>query len=169
MNWQYEQSVATIRYPRMVKTKQNLWTIEKKPWSSILNHALDDYPQEACGILLCPNHRPQSISVSHPVRNVTSEDPTIRYLVDPKEILAVYTWAEEKDLDICGFYHSHPDHPALPSEHDRRFVWDGYLYLILSIHNGVFKDSRAWRWDEERECFEEVFTGRRLKGPMRPN
>jgi proteasome lid subunit RPN8/RPN11 len=157
VNWQYEQSKGGRRSPQMVTTEHSLWTIDKEPWTSILNHALDAYPQEACGILLCPNHRAQSITASQPLRNATSEDPTVRYVLDPKEILAVCTWAEEKDLDVCGFYHSHPDHPSAPSKHDRRYVWDGYLYLIISIHDGVFKDSRAWRWDEEQGRFEEVF------------
>lgn len=133
-----------------------LWIIEKEPWCRILDHLVGDYPKEGCGILLCPRQRGRYITASQPVRNATSEDPKASYLLDPEEVLAVYKWAEEKDLDICGFYHSHPDHPPVPSEYDGSFAWEDYLYLILSINNGVFKASRAWKWNAEQERFEEV-------------
>jgi proteasome lid subunit RPN8/RPN11 len=143
---------------KVSKGKKDLWSIGDESWDGILDHSLGDYPKEACGILLCPRQRPQFIIASHPARNATSEDPTARYLLDPKEVLAVYTWAEKSDLDICGFYHSHPDQPSVPSEYDGKFAWEGYLYLILSINNGVFKDLGAWTWDVAEERFNEVFS-----------
>ena len=153
---------------KVSKGKRDLWSIGDESWNGILAHSLGDYPKEACGILLCPRQGPQFISASHPVRNATSEDPTARYLLDPQEVLAVYTWAEKTDLDICGFYHSHPDCPSVPSEHDGKFAWEGYLYLILSIEKGVFKDSRVWTWDVAEGCFYEVFARPRLAWPTSP-
>jgi proteasome lid subunit RPN8/RPN11 len=136
---------------------KNPWSIEDESWSGILDHSLAAYPQEACGILLCPDERPGKIAEAYPTRNATSENPATRYLVEPLELLQVQKWAEQRQLDICGFYHSHPDHPAVPSEYDGQCAWEGYLYLILSLRDGVFADSRAWRWDAVQESFKEVF------------
>jgi len=140
----------------MPSREQDFWKIEDEPLRAILSHTVGDYPEEACGILLCPCERPWHITEARPTRNATSEDSATRYVVDPLEFLQVQKWAEQRELDICGFYHSHPDHPAVPSESDRQSAWEGYLYLILSIKDGVFEKSGAWRWDPETRQFEEV-------------
>ena len=140
----------------MQSREKDSWTIEDEPWNSILSHAVGDYPEEACGILLSPLERPHHITEAHPTRNATSEDLATRYLVDPLEFLDIQKWAEQRELDICGFYHSHPDHPSVPSEYDRKSAWEGYLYLILSIKDGVFEKSSAWRLDPEEKLFKEV-------------
>jgi proteasome lid subunit RPN8/RPN11 len=59
-------------------------------------------------------------------------------------------------LDICGFYHSHPDHPCVPSEHDRKLAWEGYLYLIVSVKGGLFDEAGAWTYDQNQKQFNEV-------------
>ena len=140
----------------MPSREQDFWKIEDEPLSCILSHTLGDYPEEACGILLCPSERPWHITEARPTRNATSEDSATRYAVDPLEFLDIQRWAEQKELDICGFYHSHPDHPAVPSEYDQQSAWEGYLYLIFSIKDGVFERFGAWSWDSERKHFREV-------------
>ncbi len=140
----------------MPSRERNSWKIEDAPWNSILRHAVGEYPEEACGILLCPCERPDHITEAQPTRNATSGNLATRYLVDPQEFLKVLNWAEQRELDICGFYHSHPDHPPLPSEYDRKSAWEGYLYLILSIKDGVFEKASAWRLDPEEKLFKEV-------------
>jgi proteasome lid subunit RPN8/RPN11 len=92
----------------------------------------------------------------YPTKNVTSEDPARRYLVDPHDFVEADKWAEQKQLDICGFYHSHPDHPSAPSEYDRKLAWEGYFYLIVSIKNKTFNDARAWIYESDGEHFREV-------------
>ena len=77
-------------------------------------------------------------------------------LLLPLEFLKVDKRAERKGMDICGFYHSHPDHPCAPSEYDRKMAWEGYLYIILSIKGGKFHDARAWIYDAGAGHFEEV-------------
>ncbi|NIR14292.1 MAG: M67 family metallopeptidase [Desulfobacterales bacterium] len=142
----------------MPSKEQDFWTIEEEPWTGILDHSVGDYPQEACGILLCPCEKPGNITSAYPTRNATSGDSATRYLLDPLEFLQVQKWAEQRELDICGFYHSHPDFSAVPSDHDREFAWEGYLYLIIAIKNGIFEESRAWKWDAVEERFEEVYS-----------
>ena len=140
----------------MPSFKKSFWTIEEQPWKSINQHSIDNYPDEACGILLCHHEIPQQIQEVYPTRNVTIEDPARRYLVDPKDFLKADRWAEQKGLNICGFYHSHPDHPASPSEYDRKLAWEGYLYLIVSIKSGTFDEAKAWIYDSGGKCFSEV-------------
>jgi len=151
-----ERSMKSL--PQRVTMDWDFWTIGNEPWKCILDHSVGDYPKEACGILLCPRARPWNITDAYPTRNATSEDAATRYLVDPLEFLQVQKWAEQRELDICGFYHSHPDHPAVPSEYDRQYAWEGYLYLIFSVKDGVFEESKAWRWDAVEERFKEVFS-----------
>lgn len=132
------------------------WTIERGSWNRLVQHALDTYPKEACGILLNHSEKARHIREVYPTKNVSEEDQSRRYLVDPLEYLEADKRAEEQGLDICGFYHSHPDHPSAPSEYDGKMAWEGYLYLILSIRGGKFQDARAWIYDSDEEHFREV-------------
>jgi proteasome lid subunit RPN8/RPN11 len=122
----------------------------------MVRHAVATYPNEACGILLSHSKRPQHITEVHPTKNATLENPTTRYFVDPLEFLKVDEWAEDKGLDICGFYHSHPDHSPVPSENDLELAWEGYLYLIVSIKVRRFVEARAWIYDQDAGYFKEV-------------
>jgi proteasome lid subunit RPN8/RPN11 len=141
------------------------WTVESGSWSRIVQHALEIYPKEACGILLSHSENPNHIIEVYPTKNVSLEDQSSRYLVDPLEFLEVDKWADEQSLDIRGFYHSHPDHPSAPSEYDRKMAVESYIYLILSIRGGKFHNARAWIYDSDEEHFNEVMSLRRLAWP----
>lgn len=85
--------------------------------------------------------------------NVVETSRERRYVIDPRDFLAV-----EKDLsgtgrEILGFYHSHPNHPAEPSEFDRSHAWPWYSYVILSIVDREPADLRAWTLDGETSVF----------------
>lgn len=136
--------------------EENSWTIGSETWSRVVRHTIEIYPKEACGILLSHSEKARHIKEVYPTKNVHSEDQATRYLVDPLEFIDVDKWAEEQGLDICGFYHSHPDHPSAPSEYDGKMAWEGYLYIILSIKAGKFNDARAWIYDASAGHFEEV-------------
>jgi proteasome lid subunit RPN8/RPN11 len=136
--------------------EKSAWSIGDGPWSPMLRHAMENYPEEACGILLSHPQEPTHIIEVYSTKNTTVENPATRYTVDPLEYLEVDRWAEEEGLDICGIYHSHPDHPARPSEHDRTLAYEGYLYIILSVKSGTFDDARAWLYIQEFEQFKEV-------------
>lgn len=136
--------------------QENSWTIGSETWIRLVHHTTEIYPKEACGILLSHSGKPRHIDEVYPTKNISLEDQATRYLVDPLEFLEVDKWAEEQGLDICGFYHSHPDHPSAPSAYDRKMAWEGYLYLILSVRGGKFHDARAWIYDADEEHFNEV-------------
>jgi proteasome lid subunit RPN8/RPN11 len=63
--------------------------------------------------------------------------------------------AAKQDLSIIGVFHSHPDHPNLPSEFDREYAIPWYSYLITSVHDGKATSSRSWRLEDDRERFQE--------------
>ena len=136
--------------------EENSWTIGNEAWGRVVRHTIEIYPKEACGILLSHSEKARHIKEVYPTKNVHSEDQAKRYLVDPLEFIDVDDWAEEQGLDICGFYHSHPDHPSAPSEYDGKMAWEGYLYMILSIRAGKFNDARAWLYDADAGHFNEV-------------
>ncbi len=122
----------------------------------MISHGVEGYPEEVCGVLFNPLERPGQITEVHPVKNVTTEDTARRYLIDPEEFMMAQKHADKEGLDICGIYHTHPDHPPLPSETDLKTAWEGYLYLILSVRNGEFEQAKAWEYSSTEDQFHEV-------------
>jgi proteasome lid subunit RPN8/RPN11 len=57
--------------------------------------------------------------------------------------------ARDRNLDIVGIFHSHPDHPAVPSEFDRAIAWQQYSYIIVSVQNGLARDLKSWSLDDD--------------------
>jgi proteasome lid subunit RPN8/RPN11 len=80
---------------------------------------------------------------------------TERYWIDPKDLLTAQRSARDRGLSILGVYHSHPDHPAIPSECDRSLAWAEYSYIIVSVQQGVAQTIRCWSLDENHQFQEE--------------
>ncbi|MCG8363462.1 MAG: M67 family metallopeptidase [Pseudanabaenales cyanobacterium] len=74
-----------------------------------------------------------------------------RYWINPKDLLAAQRYARDRNLDIIGIYHSHPDHPAIPSECDRAQAWPEYSYLIVSVQQNQATDLKSWRLDRHHQ------------------
>jgi proteasome lid subunit RPN8/RPN11 len=95
-----------------------------------------------------------------PNRSHTQRD---RYWIDPKVMLAAQQYGRKwhdtdqglRQFDIIGIYHSHPDHPAVPSECDRALAWSCYSYLIVSVRQGTAKDLLCWRLDDSHQFIPE--------------
>jgi proteasome lid subunit RPN8/RPN11 len=85
-----------------------------------------------------------------------------RYWIDPADLLHAQKQARERGLQIIGVYHSHPDHPAIPSETDRQLAWAEYSYLIVSVQAGKAVEARSWQLNPERQ-----FEAERLQGAER--
>lgn len=105
---------------------------------AVWRHAEQSYPYECCGLLLgrFQDGRRQ-VAAAERMRNVNTASPRTRYDLDPREHLAAQRSARARGLEIIGFYHSHPDHPAQPSQYDlEHAAWPGYSYLIVSIEHG---------------------------------
>lgn len=102
------------------------------------------YPAEACGLLLAEEGRLERVVVVWPLRNAAAE-PQHAYAVEPIEYLAAERRADAERLRIVGIWHSHPDAPAVPSQHDVEAAWAGWLYLIIRTEPKGATQMRAWR------------------------
>jgi len=121
-------------------------------------HAAASYPEECCGFLIGRFAAATGVTAverSLPVSNERQESRHNRYLISPETVLAASKEARAQGLDIVGYYHSHPDHPARPSEFDREHAWPGVSYVIVSVEGGRVADTRSWRLSDDRERFEE--------------
>ena len=123
----------------------------------IWNHGSQHYPEESAGLLLgtAVGTRRQVVKVLPLVNRLRQETRHNRYKLEPKDLLNAELEAERLGLHVIGVFHSHPDHPAKPSEFDRQWALPWYSYVITSIQHGDPVESRAWRLAEDRTRFEE--------------
>ena len=82
----------------------------------IEEHARRGYPDEECGVLVGQRAAEVAVEMVIPVANREREAPRIRYQIAPEDLLRIQRESRESHKDVVGFYHSHPDHPARPSE-----------------------------------------------------
>lgn len=131
-------------------------TITSDDLEAIHRHATATYPEECCGFLIGRADGSATIveRVS-PAGNERRESRHNRFLIHPETVLAANKEARALGLDVVGYYHSHPDHPAQPSEFDREHAWPGLSYAIVSVRGGQVTETRSWRLTDDRERFEE--------------
>lgn len=129
----------------------------------IRRHAEAEYPHECCGLLVGrvgEGGRKTVVEVL-PVSNAREESARHnRSLITPEEYLRGERHARSLKLDIIGNYHSHPDHPSVPSAFDLEHAWPVWSYVIVSVQNGKAVDLRSWEMEADRSRFnEENVTG----------
>jgi proteasome lid subunit RPN8/RPN11 len=95
------------------------------------------------------------VTVTVPLPNTTEEGPRRRFLVRPTDYRDAERAATAEGLDLLGFYHSHPDHPARPSQYDLDHAWPSFSYVIVSVMAAVPSDLRSWKLREDRSAFDE--------------
>ena len=122
----------------------------------IFEHCKEGYPHEVCGILIgkCDGDNKEVFDVVR-ANNLNSERAHDRYELDPKVLLKAEREGGKRGLEVIGFYHSHPDHPDAPSEHDRERAWPIYSYMIVSVMKGTDVSFRSWVLNGDTEKFEE--------------
>jgi len=104
------------------------------------------YPSETCGVLIGRSGGEETeVEKVIAARNLNVERARDRYELDPAALLAADEAARDRGLEIIGIWHSHPDHPAVPSETDRAQAWHGWSYVIVSVSSGGVEDLRSWR------------------------
>ncbi len=145
--------------------------ISEAQLDSIRQHGARDYPSECCGMLLgrangevkevgevVPlknlRHDPQRAQELLPLDDPGRETERNRFLIDPLEQLRVEKGARARGLVVLGYYHSHPDHPARPSNYDRDHAWPWYSYVIVSVEQGSARDLTSWTLAEDRSTFD---------------
>jgi proteasome lid subunit RPN8/RPN11 len=119
---------------------------------AIRAHGREAYPHECCGALLGSD---AVVIEAFALPNTTEEGPRRRFLVRPDDYRATEARADERGLTLLGFYHSHPDHPARPSQYDLDHAWPVFSYVILSVRNGEPADMSSWRLEDDRSAFDE--------------
>ena len=119
---------------------------------AIRAHGVQTYPNECCGALI---GRDGLVAESFALPNTTDEGPRRRFLVRPADYRAAEARAAESGSELLGFYHSHPDHPAQPSQYDLDHAWPSLSYVIVSVRDGQPHELRSWRLREDRSHFDE--------------
>ena len=112
--------------------------IARPVYDSIRAHGEQTYPHECCGALL-GRSAPEGWQVTAAVRaaNTRTDSAHNRYHIDPRELVRIQRDAARQGLDIAGFYHSHPDHPAQWSQTDfAEAHWIGCAYVITEVAQG---------------------------------
>jgi proteasome lid subunit RPN8/RPN11 len=119
-------------------------------------HAAETYPHECCGALY-GEATGTGFAVVEAVRfpNTTSEGPRRRFLIQPSDYRVAEAHARDTKRPLIGFYHSHPDHPARPSQYDLDHAWPNMLYTITSVREGRVEITTAWQLREDRSQFDE--------------
>jgi S-sulfo-L-cysteine synthase (O-acetyl-L-serine-dependent) len=129
--------------------------IDETQMMAIRRHAARIYPDECCGALLGPN--PGEVAEAYALDNTFPDVQRRRFLVGPDEYRRAEARATETGLTLLGFYHSHPDHPAEPSQFDLDHAWPNMSYVIISVRQGQPKEARSWRLKADRSAFAEEF------------
>lgn len=127
-------------------------TISPEVDQAIRRHGQETYPHECCGALVGADRRVNA-AVSLP--NTTEEGARRRFLVRPADYRLAESRASELGGELLGFYHSHPDHPARPSQYDLDHAWPMFAYVIVSVVNGDAGDMTVWWLKDDRTTFEE--------------
>lgn len=123
---------------------------------AIRDHGRRSYPEECCGVLIGRDGGDDRVIVRvEPADNVKDAERERRYLIHPDDVRRLDEGARAEGLDIVGFYHSHPDHPAEPSAFDREHAWPWYSYVIVPVAAAGPGAPRSWRLREDRAGFDE--------------
>ncbi|MFL7891133.1 MAG: Mov34/MPN/PAD-1 family protein [Anaerolineales bacterium] len=120
-------------------------------------HGEQSYPEEGAGLLLGDfNQGEQQVREILPLENAReSQARHNRYQLTPQDYLQGEDYAESLGFAVLGVFHSHPDHPNMPSEFDRQWAWPNFSYLITSVIQGKAAESRSWRLKDDRQAFNE--------------
>jgi len=118
----------------------------------IRRHGEETYPHECCGALVgTDGHTTATVALP----NTTEEGPRRRFMVRPSDYRLAEQRAQELGGDLLGFYHSHPDHPARPSQYDLDHAWPTFAYVIVSVAVGKSELMTVWFLKDDRSIFEE--------------
>src|SRR4051812_23180203 len=120
--------------------------------AAIFRHGEETYPHECCGALV---GRGGEVVAAVALPNTTEEGPRRRFLVRPSDYRLAEARATELGGELLGFYHSHPDHPARPSQYDLDHAWPTFAYVIVAVAQGKSEQMTVWYLLEDRSRFEE--------------
>ena len=129
--------------------------ITRQALLEVHGHASDGYPNEICGALIGAGDS-DLVTQTRRIRNKVVERARDRYELDEREHIRVMRECDAAGLEITGYYHSHPDHPAWASETDAKRSWAGIVYLIVSCVRGEVVDGNAFVAAEDHGQMRQV-------------
>ncbi len=132
--------------------------LSQQQLNEIRRHGEQDYPYECCGLLIgrFAEAGRKVVTETYSISNAREEAAKRnRFLIQPEELMRGEKYARERRLDVVGFYHSHPDHPAVPSQYDLDHAWPTYSYIIVSVREVQAIDLFSWEMEADRSRFNE--------------
>lgn len=138
--------------------------IEPEIVKQLSEHALQTFPYECSGFVLgFETTKNRFITKSLPVENVSESDKRRHFKISASDYLKAERYAQENGLTLLGIYHSHPKHPSVPSESDRRAAQPYFSYLILSVSEKQVKNIQSWILNDQQQFDEErIFQNKEL-------
>ncbi|MDQ3142033.1 MAG: M67 family metallopeptidase [Bacteroidota bacterium] len=122
-------------------------------------HAEKIFPNEACGFFYGEDiDQTRKIVDALSITNSQQGDQRRRFEISSKDYLNAELYADHHRLKLLGIYHSHPNHPAIPSEYDRVKALPFFSYIIISVLNNESKEMKSWILNEEQKFIEEIIT-----------
>lgn len=126
--------------------------------AAIDRHAEATYPDECCGVIL--GRQVDGKRIVEELVEIENQWDEVerrrRFLITPKQYMQAEKQATAAGLDLLGFYHSHPDAPARPSDFDREHAWPFYSYLIAGVSEGKTVELTGWQLKDDRTGYEQA-------------
>lgn len=129
--------------------------IPKAVLDDIIEHLRATYPEEGCGLLIGKVEMEERYVLKVRLTRNTHSDRRSRYTIDPMAMFHAERGAESEGLEVFGVFHSHPDRPSEPSEHDKGTALDTFIYLIIEVSKGEPGEMRAWKYLDDKRGFVE--------------
>ena len=144
----------------LIKEDKVTLNIDFSALEEMIAHGEEGFPNEICGFMFGKEEHGRKITQIQRVKNVKEGDQRRRFEIDPLDYHKAEIYALKNGLDFLGIYHTHPNHPAIPSIHDLKQAMPVFSYIILSIQEGKFDHIRSWQIDEDNHKFfeEQILT-----------
>jgi proteasome lid subunit RPN8/RPN11 len=135
-------------------------TVEQAAEKIMNEDAANAFPDECCGFMFGNEDAAGNRVVTQalPIDNAAIENRKRRFVISPKDYMKGEQYAVENDVQLLGIYHSHPNHPAIPSEHDRVAAQPFFSYVIISVQNGNVDHTRSWVLNDNFQFDEEAYS-----------
>ena len=118
-------------------------------------HAESTFPNECCGFFYGSDETTRNVTMARMVQNSKEGDQRRRFEISAFDYMQAEKFATENNLTLLGIYHSHPNHPAKPSEHDLKQAVPFFSYIIISVMDGKVENTTSWRLDDKLKFMEE--------------
>lgn len=139
-----------------IKSKLLPIKIAAEALTTMVQDAEVRFPNECCGFFYGEDGEIRNVTLAKVVDNSKEGDQKRRFAISALDYMKAERFATANNLQLLGIYHSHPNHPAIPSEHDRKQAVPTFSYLILSIQEGAFDHLRSWQLNEAEQFDEET-------------